>query len=117
MNDREMRLLDDKAFIAPKNTLVTRNVFTQQGIFVRRRDTHTTTTHTPTHTHKRITSEYKKELMWQIGVYLILEDDTRTLKQIGYTILYMLGLHFALRVGTEHRNLSYVNFQLAVKTD
>ncbi len=57
-------------------------------------------------------SEDKEEKMWQTGV---LGDDTP--QQLGDTILYMLGLHFALRAGTEHRNLRYVNSQLAVKTD
>ena len=33
------------------------------------------------------------------------------------TILYMFGVHFALRAGTEHRNLRHINSQIFLHKD
>ena len=38
-------------------------------------------------------------------------------KQFVETLVYLPGLHFALRVGKEHRQLRWTNSQIALKYD
>ena len=100
MHGREMRLLNDPEFVSLKNTLDTRmKDLTDQGIRVRRRQA-------------EVITEEEEENMWDTGVL----GDERP-QQLGDTLLYMLGLHFALRAGSEHRNLRYTNSQISVQED
>lgn len=54
----------------------------------------------------------EEELLWKRGV---LGNDNP--KQLVDTVLYLLGLNFALRAGQEHRNLRWENSQLSIMTD
>jgi hypothetical protein len=100
MYGREMKFLNDVEFVCLKNTLDSKmKDLTKQGIRARRRQA-------------EIITEEEEDKLWQTGV---LGD--KTPKQLGDTVLYMIGLHFALRAGTEHRNLRYDKSQISVQTD
>ena len=51
----------------------------------------------------------EEELLWQRG---ILGDTTPS--RLLVTLIYLFGLHFALRAGKEHRNLRMKNSQITV---
>jgi hypothetical protein len=100
MNGREMRLLNDPEFVTLKNTLDSRmKDLAGQGVRVR-------------HKQAEIITVDEEESLWNTGV---LGD--KTPQQLGDTVLYMFGLHFALRAGSEHRNLRYENSQISLNTD
>ena len=54
----------------------------------------------------------EEERMWATGV---LGSDNPT--QLLNTLIYFIGLNFALRSEQEHRNLRHLNSQLSVYTD
>ena len=100
LNGREMKFLNDPEFVTLKNTLDTRmKDLTQQGIRVRRRQA-------------EIISVEEEDKMWNMAVL----GDTTPQKLVD-TILYMFGVHFALRAGTEHRNLRHINSQISLHKD
>ena len=96
----ELKLLKDERFLPLRNTLDTRmKELSEQGITAPRRQAEV------------ITYE-EEEKMWSDG---ILGEDTP--KQLGNTVLYLLGLHLALRAGSEHYRLRYVNSQIVITTN
>lgn len=100
MHGRDMKFLNDVEFTVLKNTLDTRmKELTSQGHRVRRRQA-------------EVITEDEEETLWETGV---LGDDTP--QKLEDTILYLFGIHFALRAGTEHRQLRFENSQLSVQTD
>ncbi len=100
LNGREMRFLQDKEFVVLKNTLDTRmKELSSQGIRVRRKQ-------------DEVISEADEETLWKS----VLGEDTP--QKLLDTVLYLFGLHFALRVGQEHRNLRYgPESQITVQQD
>ena len=59
-----------------------------------------------------IISVEEEDKMWNMAVL----GDTTPQKLVD-TILYMFGVHFALRAGTEHRNLRHINSQISLHKD
>lgn len=101
MYGRDFKFLDDKDFVAVRNTLDNRmKELSRAGIVA------------PRIQAQAITIEQENKL-WSEGV---LGDSNP--KQLSDTILYMFGLHFALRAGVEHHNLHVgPNSQITVKFD
>lgn len=85
---RKVRFLDDESFEDLRNTLDNRmKELAAQGKRARRESA-------------EIITVDQEELMWSSG---ILGEDNP--KQFSKTLLYLVGMHFALRAGAEHRNL------------
>ena len=100
MSGNEVKLLNDEIFQTLKNTLDNRmKQLSASGIKTPRKQAD-------------IISEEEEEALWS---KCILGSDTPV--KLADTLLYMLGLHFALRAGNEHRNLRFVNSQLSLNTD
>lgn len=101
MYGHEWKLLDDLEFIKVKNTLDNRMKELANLGFVA----------------PRIQAEEigidKEDYLWKQGVL-----GESTPRQLVNTLLYMIGIHFALRAGAEHRNLRLgVNSQFAYHYD
>ena len=100
MHGREVRLLQEGVFSILKNTVDTRmKELAAAG-------------HRAPRKQAAIITKEEEEAMWSNGV---LGDDTP--QKLVDTLLYLIGLHFALRAGEEHRNLRFENSQLSVHTD
>lgn len=85
---RKVRFLDDDCFEDLRNTLDNRmKDLSAQGKRAKRESA-------------AIITIQQEETMWQSG--LVGEDNP---KQFSRTLLYLIGMHFALRAGAEHRNL------------
>ncbi len=98
VNNREFKFLNDPDFTTLKNTLDGRmKVLAAGGFCVKRKQA-------------EIISEDEEERMWTSGV---LGDDSP--QKLLDTVLYLFGLHFALRAGQEHRNLRFVNSQISLQ--
>ena len=90
MNGRVFKLLEEK-FACVHNTLDNRmKQLTKMGCVKPRNKA-------------RIITLEEEEMLWQSGV---LGSDSP--KQLIETLLYLFGLHFALRAGVEHRSLRAV---------
>lgn len=100
-NGRKVRFLDDDEFDAVRNTLDNRMKYLSSlGNHAKRQSA------------AIITVEQENE-MWDSGV--LGEDNP---KQFSQTLLYLIGMHFALRAGQEHRNLRVgCNSQFKLKQD
>ncbi len=97
----EWKLIDDPVFICYRNTLDNvMKAWSKAGV--------------GHHVRASPISVDQEELMWSSGV--LGEDDPDTLRN---TVLYLLGISFALHGGEEQRNLRHPRFnsQLSVKTD
>ena len=97
---KEYRFLQDEAFVSLKNTLDSRMKFLSVSGFRSERR------------QAGVINREDEEKMWKEGV--LGSDNPRKLLD---TLIYMLGLHLALRAGKEHRNLRYVNSQISINTD
>lgn len=96
----EVKLLQDAGFISLKNTLDNRmKDLSSKGIRVERKQAD-------------MISMEDETKMWDTG---ILGIDTP--QKLLDTVLYLFGLHFALRAGQEHRNLRFVNSQIVLHSD
>lgn len=85
---RKVRFLDDDCFEEVRNTLDNRmKDLSSQGKRAKRESA-------------AVITVEQEEHMWQSGV--LGEDNP---KQFSRTLLYLIGMHFALRAGAEHRNL------------
>lgn len=97
LQGREFQFLQDPDFVSLRNTLDARmKQLAAEGKRVKRKQA-------------EVISADDEEQMWQKG---ILGSDTP--QQLVDTLLYMIGLHFALRAGQEHWQLRYVDGQIAV---
>ena len=97
---KEYKFLDDDAFIPLKNTLDSKmKELSSAGKRVQRRKA-------------QIITYEEEQLMWEKGV---LGSDTPS--KLMDTLVYLFGLHFALRAGQEHRNLRFINSQIGLMTD
>ena len=95
----QVKFLTDEAFISLQNTLDTQmKVLASQGKRAPRRKA-------------GVISYEDEDKMWTSGVLGISTPD-----QLLDTLVYLIGLHFALRAGKEHHDLRYVNSQLTLMT-
>lgn len=100
MNGRRVSLLNDMAFKKLRNALDnSMQDRTRSGIGITKKQA------------TIITLEQESEL-WEKG---ILGDDTP--EKLVRTVFWMIGLHFGLRGGEEHRNLSRLNFKIDRDSD
>ena len=99
-HDRNFRLLDEQKFVQLQNTLDNlMKARAAEGIG----------------THKRqakVITETEEEILWDMGLLGV--DDPKTLLN---TMVYLNGLHFALRANKEHRNLRLYNSQIRIVND
>lgn len=101
MYGREVRLIDDPQFVQVKNTLNNRMKELSRLGFI-----------APRLQAREIDLEKENDL-WETGV---LGDENP--KQLIHTLLYLLGVQFALRAGQEHRDLRVgPKSQFALYTD
>lgn len=97
---REMKFLQDEAFLTFRNTMDARmKELTASGTRAPKKQA-------------SVIAEDDEERMWQTG---ILGSDNPT--KLVETLLYKIGLHFALRAGSEHRQLRYPNSQIVLLED
>ena len=99
-NGRVLKLLNDEEFTPLKNTLDAK--MKELSAAGKRCQ----------HKKAGIITETEEELLWSKGVL-----GTHTPRKLVDTMLYLLGLHFALRAGKEHRQLRFVDSQLSVEID
>lgn len=101
VNGRKVKFLDDECFLPIRNSLDNRMKYlTSIGKFAKREKAD-------------IITDELEEILWQQG---LLGEDTP--KQLSDTLLYMIGMHFALRAGAEHKNLRVGgDSQLRIKRD
>jgi hypothetical protein len=95
---RELKLLDDHDFVTLKNTLDARmKELTAIGMWVPRRKAEV------------ITAE-DEDVLWSDVL------GRNTPQRLLDTLIYLVGIHFALRAGAEHTNLR-ANGQISLQTD
>ena len=103
MNGHNLKLPEHPSFVSMRNTLDNRMKELSKTGIVRE------------HSQAQPISIEDKERMWQTG---LLDEDTP--EQLFNTILYLIGLHFALSACEEHKNLrtgTYLQFKVKVNSN
>lgn len=100
MHGREMKFFSDPEFITLRNIVDTHmKQLASNGYKARRRQA-------------EVIEQDEEEKLWEKGV---LGDSTP--QKLVDTVLYLFGLHFALRAGQEHRSIRFHKSQVSLQSD
>lgn len=100
INGKNVKFLNEDEFLPLKHTLDNRMKDLSAKGHVKKRK------------QADIMTYEEEELLWDSG-----ELGSKNPQQLLNTVLYLFGIHFALRAGQEHRNLRFIRSQIQLKCD